>query len=357
MGHPAHFYLFRNLIYLFKKHQFDFVIVIKTKDILEQLCINEGFEYINVLPVYRKNNFFSFVLSYLKKYIRISKIILKHKPQVMVGSEPSLTHLGKLFRIKSVIFCEDDTAIIPRFAKIAYPFADAILAPISCNLGKWEYKKSAYFGFQKLAYLHPSVFHPDRSLISEIGEGDYFIIRLTELAAYHDDNIKGIQKELLSQIIHRLEKKGKVFITSEKTLTQDLLKYQLPIKPENIHHALYFAKMYIGDSQSMAVEAALLGTPGIRFNDFVGEIGVLNEIENVYGLSFAFKTNDSLGLLNRIDSILKSESIQKEFKMNRQKLLSEKINVTDFYFWFLVNFPESKSQLAETPSIQESFKI
>ena len=43
--------------------------------------------------------------------------------------------------------------------------------------------------------------------------------------------------------------------------------------------------MYIGDSQSMAIEAALLGTPGIRFNDFNNKIGHLNELKNVYKLS------------------------------------------------------------------------
>lgn len=65
----------------------------------------------------------------------------------------------------------------------------------------------------------------------------------------------------------------------------------------HIHHAMAFAKMYIGDSQTMAAEAAVLGTPSIRFNDFVGEIGYLEELENTYQLTFGIMTSDRENLL------------------------------------------------------------
>ena len=42
------------------------------------------------------------------------------------------------------------------------------------------------------------------------------------------------------------------------------------INPLDIHHVMSFASIYIGDSQTMAAEAGVLGTPFIRFNDFVG---------------------------------------------------------------------------------------
>ena len=34
-----------------------------------------------------------------------------------------------------------------------------------------------------------------------------------------------------------------------------------------------FASLYIGDSQTMAAEAGVLGVPFVRFNDFVGRLG------------------------------------------------------------------------------------
>ena len=47
-----------------------------------------------------------------------------------------------------------------------------------------------------------------------------------------------------------------------------------------------FASLYIGDSQTMAAEAGVIGVPFVRFNDFVGRIGYLRELEDTYHLGF-----------------------------------------------------------------------
>lgn len=47
-----------------------------------------------------------------------------------------------------------------------------------------------------------------------------------------------------------------------------------------------FASLYIGDSQTMAAEAGVLGVPFVRFNDFVGRIRYLRELEDKYRLGF-----------------------------------------------------------------------
>ena len=59
-----------------------------------------------------------------------------------------------------------------------------------------------------------------------------------------------------------------------------LEKFKIRIKPDDIHHVLYFAEMFIGDSQTMAAEAAVLGTPSLRFSDFTGKLNYLNELES-----------------------------------------------------------------------------
>ena len=45
----------------------------------------------------------------------------------------------------------------------------------------------------------------------------------------------------------------------------------------------------------MAAEAGVLGTPFVRFNDFVGRLSYLNELENKYHLGRGHKTNDVEG--------------------------------------------------------------
>ena len=42
----------------------------------------------------------------------------------------------------------------------------------------------------------------------------------------------------------------------------------------DMHHVMAFASLYIGDSQTMAAEAGVLGVPFVRFNDFVGRSAI-----------------------------------------------------------------------------------
>ena len=43
--------------------------------------------------------------------------------------------------------------------------------------------------------------------------------------------------------------------------------------------------MFIGDSQTMTSEAAVLGVPSLRCNSFAGRISYINEQEFKYGLT------------------------------------------------------------------------
>ena len=50
----------------------------------------------------------------------------------------------------------------------------------------------------------------------------------------------------------------------------------MAIDPSDMHQVMAHASLYIGDSQTMAAEAGVLGVPFIRCNDFVGRIGYLD---------------------------------------------------------------------------------
>jgi anthranilate/para-aminobenzoate synthase component II len=67
-----------------------------------------------------------------------------------------------------------------------------------------------------------------------------------------------------------------------------------------MHHVMAFASLYIGDSQTMAAEAGVLGIPFIRFNDFVGRISYLDELENKYELGYGIKTNEEEKLFTEV---------------------------------------------------------
>jgi predicted glycosyltransferase len=86
------------------------------------------------------------------------------------------------------------------------------------------------------------------------------------------------------------------------------------------------SKMYIGDSQTMAAEAAVLGTPSIRFNDFVGEIGYLEELEYSFGLTFGIRTSNPQKLYDKIDELLALPNLKETFEAKKNKMLSQKID-------------------------------
>ena len=62
---------------------------------------------------------------------------------------------------------------------------------------------------------------------------------------------------------------------------------------------MHTSDLYIGDSQTMAAETAVLGIPSIRFNNFVSKLGYLEELEKTYGLTFGIKQGESKKLLSK----------------------------------------------------------
>lgn len=358
LGHPAHYHLFKNIIKKLQRNNHETIIVIKKKDILEDLLDNDGLKYINILPEGRKDKKLLILLGLLKRDLRLAKIVTKRNIDVMVGSEPALAQVGRLFAIPSITMVEDDTKVIPYFAYSTYPFTNCILAPVTCNIGKWSKKKISYNGYQKLSYLHPNHFNPNLKKIVKFIEKDerYFILRLSKLKAYHDFGYKGLNPEIVRHLLDMLLKYGKVYISSERELEPEFERYGLNLKPNDIHHALYYAEMYIGDSQSMAMEAAILGVPSIRFSDFAGKISVLEELEYRYKLTYGIRTYEPDKLYAKIKELLALPHLKKEWQKRRQKMLSDKIDVTAFFVWFVENYPDSAEVMKENPDYQLQFK-
>lgn len=360
LSHPAHFHLFKHSIEKLNKDH-DVKIVTKSKDILSELIEREGWSYTNVQQKEKKANsklkiLVKSISGLIVRDFNLFKIAKKFKPDLMIGTEWAIVHVGKLLRIPSIVVNEDDTIATPE-NKFFYPFAKTLLLPNCCDTDLWEKKKVSYSGYHELAYLHPNNFVPDINILKKYNiNNPYFIIRLVKLTASHDSGKFGFENELLIELIKILEEHGQVFITSEKKLDKELEQYRFSINPIDMHHILAFAKIYIGDSQTMAAEAGVLGTPFIRFNDFVGKIGYLNELENKYKLGFGFKTDQQDLMIEKIKKLLNTPNLIEEWQKRRQKMLSDKIDVTAFMVWFIENYPESVRIMKENPDYQYRFK-
>jgi len=346
LGHPAHYHLFKNVIKQLKKEN-EVLILIKKKDVLEHLLHEDKLEFTNLLPSGRKDSKLGIALGQVVQDIRMYWFCVRHKPNILVGTSVAISHVGKLLNIPSINVNEDDADVVPLYAKLAYPWASCILAPSVCSTGKWEKKTIIYKGYHELAYLHPNNFKADKNIVEKYfsNEKPYFIIRFTKLSAYHDEGKKGINRELAVRLINLLKPHGNVFITSERILEKELEPYRIAINPIDIHHILHFASICIGDSQTMAAEAGVLGTPFIRFNDFIGRIGYLDELENKYQLGFGIKSDNPDGLIKKTEELLQTDGLQEIFFERRKKMLEDKIDVAEFFTWFIENYPKSVDEV------------
>ncbi|HET55574.1 MAG TPA: DUF354 domain-containing protein [Ignavibacteria bacterium] len=358
LHHPSQYHLFKNAISALKAKKHDCIIFAVEKDILTNLLKLDKINYINNMPDRRRDNKFAMAVGCMKQDWGLLRYCLADRPDILIGTSVEICHIGYLLKIPAFIFSEDDANIISLASKIGYPFARGIISPSVCSAGKWEKKKIGYFGYQKLAYLHPNRFIPDRKILKKyvsLSE-PFFFLRLVKLTAYHDTRVNGISKDIMQKILNILSPNGNIYINSEYPIPKEFERYRLDIDIRLIHHLLYYADLYIGDSQSMAVEAAVLGTPGIRFSDFSGRISVLEELEHKYALTTSVKANNTDKLFDTIKKMLNSNNLKDQYKSNKYKMLADKIDVTSFIVWFIENYPESFTIMKNNPLYQEVFR-
>ena len=357
-GHPAQYLFARETIKQLIKRKHEVKLVIKTKDVLETLLQNDGLEYENILPSERGTSKLSIIWSLIKRNIMLLPIIYKFKPTLLIGTDASIAQLGKILRIDRITILEDDYEIIKTLADITYPFTQTIFCPKVCKVGKWDEKKVGYSGYMKLGYLHPNIFTSNKNIVQKyISSPKYAIIRLAKLTAHHDFDASGINSILLDKLIDTLESHSfQVLLSVEGLIDEKYTKLILDINPSDMHHILDNASLLICDSQSMSVEAAILGVPSLRVSSFAGKISVLEELENKYKLTFGINPNNVEKLFDKLNKLCSIENIKYEFENRRDTMIEEKIDVSALFTWFVENYPKSISIMKEDTEYQKRFK-
>lgn len=336
-GHPAQVHFFRNAIKILEKKGHKCKITTIDKEVSLNLLNAYGFDYEVVGS--SKSSLFSKATELIKIESRLLHIAKSFKPDLLVGGSGNayVAHIGTLIGKPSVIFDNAEHAKIEHFLTDFFVTAICTSSSYTKNLGK---KHVVYNGYHELAYLHPSYFTPNPSVLSEIGlspEDVFIILRFVRWDADHDIGQHGIKNKI--KFVKGIEKYGKVLITSEGKLDPELECYKIKVSPEKLHHLLYYSTLYIGEGATTASECAVLGTHAIYVNTL--RVGYADEQEKKYGLVYNFSNPQSLEIeaFNKAIELLKKNSLRIEGKEKRKKLLDEKIDVTKF----IVNFIEQYS--------------
>lgn len=303
-----------------------------------ELLDSFGFSYHSFKPLGKKVLRLFDIAVHLKNDLQVS---WKFNPAILVGFCVDVAFIGALLNKKSIIFLDNDPTHVQN--EITSWFADAIVTPdcFRSDLGKKHIRVKAY---KEMAYLHPNIFKPDPSILSDLGVAPgekYALLRFNVFDAVHDIGRFGFTTEDKYDLVRELEKHARVFISPEGDLPADLVKYRLPVPYNRIHHILHYASLLVTDTQTMATEAAVLGSPAVRCNNFVGpnDAGNFIELENKYDLIYSFRSTQDAK--RKAIQLIQQTDIKERWNQKRQQLLKDKIDLTRFMSDFIEYFPES----------------
>jgi len=328
--HPAHVHVFRNAIKDLQSHGHEIVVVARKKDVAIKLLENYDIQH-QVLSSLGKSKI-QLAGELIARTWKLYQLCRKSKPDLLIGCMgPSISIVGKLLNIPTIVFYNNESAkLVNSFVnKLATYYVTSSSYEEKC--GKNHLTHQSY---HELAYLHPNKFTPDESILRELRiKQPFFIVRLVSFASSHDFGVKGLAEPL--KLSQKLEKYGRVIITSEKKLPAEFDKYRVSLSPERLHDLLAFAKMCVGESATLAAEAALLGVPAVYIASSFR--GYTNELERDYGLVYNFKEQTPAEA--KIVELLQKLDLETDFQERRKKMLADKISLTDWMVNFIENPP------------------
>ncbi len=343
IGHPCHVHMFKCFYHeMIKKH--NVVVTISDTKIIKELCLCYDIPYIALGK--KGNSLISKAIAVSKQIFNQRKIIIKKKIKIAIGASSRIAYSVIGTKASSICMDDDDSSVEPLVAKFFNPLADVVLSP---DVLKNENRKNVIYhnSYHELAYLHPEIFKKEETIKKELGVKEneiFFILRFNAFTAHHDSNVSGLSLVQKKNLVDTLKKYGKIFITTEEDVDVEFEKYKFPISPDKMHQALANATLFIGDSQTMATEASVLGTMNFRCNSLAKSLSIQNEQENKYGLMYNYLPKDFDNMVDRIQYVLDHKKYLESDNLLK-KMLKNKINLTKLIIWFVQNYPNSSELL------------
>lgn len=332
--HPAHVHFFRNAIEIWRNRGDEVLVLSREKDVANQLLAAYKIPFESISRLGKSK--LSLLGEMLTRDLRMLSRALSFKPDVLVGiMGVTIAQVGPLVRKPAIVFYDTENAKLTN--RVVYPLAHSVCTP-ECYSARVNGNHVRYPSYHELAYLHPARFTPDADVVRRAGVdplAPFFLLRFVSWQASHDVGEAGFDLAFKRKLVKQLQTHGRVLISSENALPEDLEALRFSAPPEELHHFLASAKMLIGESATMASEAAVLGTPAFYIAD-TGR-GYTDEQEAKYQLVWNYKRRDAAEALKRIENLLADASLDEVMKSRREKMLEQRIDATAW----LVNYVDS----------------
>jgi len=334
------------------------------KDIAIDLLEKFGIEYFLIEKA--PKSFFGRVGAMFCNLWRLIPYLRRNKIDMVVDRyEPFITVAAWLTHTAHICLADTEHAAIKCAPLIkmcnAALYPDCFYAHISNDM--------IYFpGNIEIHYLHPKRFTPKPvwELLGIEPSTRFAIVRFVKWDAWHDTQlVGGFTLDQKRELIVRLSKHLRVFISSESELPPDLESYRIHIPIERMHDVQAAAALFVGESATMASESVVLGTPAI-YIDEVGRGYTDEEAREDLLWMFrpvpnceALKEGEPSWISGGVEEcIAKAEEIADPsfdsvaYAKRHKAWMATKIDCTAFLTYFIENYPQS---VGETQTANSQF--
>ncbi|WP_311173526.1 DUF354 domain-containing protein [Halobellus ordinarius] len=263
-------------------------------------------------------------------YRTILPTVRSFDPDMIFGVGAYAAHAGFVSRTPAVLVLDSEPTSIDH--RVSRPFAAAFLTPHAFRkyLGTNHYQ---FRGFSETAYLHPSVYEPNPDIREALGipaDEPYVVLRFNAFGSHHDVGQSGFTPAQRRRLIETYADRATVFVSDEGgTLdVEQLPARQFDLHPALLHDALAAARLVVADTQTVCTEAALLGTPVVRSNSFVGDsdMGNFKELER-QGL--IYNTTEFDEVISTGLAVLEDDSVAADWQRRRDAYVGGLVNLTE----------------------------
>ncbi len=331
IDHPAWAHQFRNIVRMLTERGDEVKTLAVEKDGDTELLDKFGIPYVLSARSTGKNIVEKGFL-FLGLCIEHTYRALRFKPDILIGrASPMMAVAAFISRKPHIIY--EDTEVSKFSLRICKKLTTKIITPRTflTDLGPAQERLDTY---KELFYLHPSVFTPDKQMLRDVGfnpDEPYILVRFVAWNASHDIGRRGLDDAGKIDLVKRLSRYGRVYVSSEGHVPEALKPLLLKTPYELIHHVLAFAKLVYSEGATMASEAVVLGTHALYVNTIVS--GSTREQAERFHLLYNFNEGEDRyeRATQQAVELLEMPDLTEIGHEKQKKLLEEKVDINQYY--------------------------
>lgn len=340
---PAHVHLYRNLVGRLEER--GHAVQVLGRDYGCTAALLEHYGLPHRLYGRQATSFRSLARNVPRQFVNVARLSRSYAADLVFGRGAYAALAGTFTRTPVVLVLDSEPSELGH--ALSSRFAERVLTPAAFERDLGEHHRR-FGGLTECAYLHPDVYTPDPGVRTALGIGPvepFALVRFNAFDALHDVGSRRAPSRERATLLERLAERVQVFVSDEGGTLElsDLPVRPYEIHPARMHDVLAEARLFVTDTGTMATEAALLGTPTVRFVDGLEQaMGEFRELER----SGLLVQRSTLADVVRVaDRLLGDPSVPARWNENRLQYLSRAENLTELLVEVAERFDDDRRRV------------